>query len=85
MYKYDDMKAKLFSDEGQRKFLQVRDKINSIIPASGCIRLGEVMTNIGGDSWIIMACVDRMVELGELVEIKYENSIAQKRIFVKPN
>jgi hypothetical protein len=37
----------------------------------------------GGVSWEQLACVDRMVELGELVEIKQDNPAGQHRIFTR--
>lgn len=81
-YSYQTTKERLFTDQGQRTFLKVRDYINKIIAASGAIRMQEVFHSAGGDSDVLMACVDRMVELGELYEIKYEHPSAQYRVFM---
>jgi hypothetical protein len=38
----------------------------------------------GGDSWELMACVDRLIELGEISEIERGDCPGQYRVFVKP-
>lgn len=83
MYKYDDLKAELFTDEGQRMFLKVRDCVSEILKSAGAITMFAAMKAAGsGDSWTMMACVDRLVELGEIREIPTTNSRGQDRVFI---
>ena len=84
MYQYENEKAAIFTEDGQNMFLKIRDNVNSIIPKSGAIRLGEAIKATSGNSWTMLACIDRMVELGELKEIKYGDCAGQNRIFVQP-
>lgn len=85
MYKYEDLKNKLFTDESQRTFLKIRDFINKNIEKSGAIRMKEIMSCGSGDSWTLMACVDRLVELNEILEIQQTTYVpGQYRIFIKP-
>ena len=40
------------------------------------------MSVASGDTWMMLACVDRMIELGELNEVtKGQNVAGQHRIF----
>lgn len=82
MYIYEEQKPHLLTDEGQRMFLRIRDHTHALLLKSGAVMMGNCMTG-GGDSWQILACVDRMVELGEIREVPntYNNSV-QYRLFV---
>ena len=79
MYKYEEEKPKLFTDEGQRMFLKIRDKTHELLNQSGAVAMIKAT---GGDSWMMLACVDRLVELGEIKEINYDAPAAQCRIFI---
>ncbi len=84
MYNYETEKPRLFTDEGQRMFLKIRDHANELLAKAGAARCQELMDGSGGgDSWQMLACVDRLVELGELREIKYGDCAGQYRIFTK--
>lgn len=66
MYNYQKEREKLFTDKGQRLFLKVRDSIACKIKVTGAITIEKAINDIGGDSWELLACVDRLKELGEL-------------------
>lgn len=83
MYQYKQEKTHLFSDEGQRMFLKIRDFVHEVLKKSGAITMEKAIAAAGGGSaWTMMACVDRMVELGELREINQDQVAGQGRIFV---
>ena len=92
MYSYQQVKPRLLSDEGQRLFLKCRDRVQGLLKTSGAIRMQEAIQTLSGDSWTMLACLDRMVELGEIREIRerevlvpYNDVIegpAQHRVFV---
>lgn len=82
MYDYKTQRPFVFTDEGQRMLLRVRDGVADTLKKSGVITLGKAMDFAGsGDSWDQIACVDRLVELGELVEVKHDAPATQFRIF----
>jgi hypothetical protein len=83
-YDYSREKGRLFSDEGQRMFLRVRDFVKLALKTGGAVRMNEAMNAAGtGCSWTMMACVDRLVELGEIVEVTSGLEVAgQYRVFV---
>ena len=80
MYDYSEERENIFTDEGQQVFLAIRDKANELIEVAGCFMMGKVLV-AGGSSWLMMACVDRMVELGEIREIT-KHAPGQCRVFV---
>ena len=83
-YVYEDQKSTLFTDEGQRMFLRARDNVEKMLDMSGAVMMGAAITGIGdGDSWEMLACVDRLVELGEIREIEQGDVCGQYRIFVR--
>ena len=85
MYSYEAERPKLFTEDMQRIFLQVRDKAAGLVAKSGAVLMGNIITGIGGtDTWKLMACVDRLVELGELREVSCQPGRGQDRIFIKP-
>ena len=83
MYVYKDLKSRLFSDEGQRMLLKVRDFVQDALKKTGAVRMQEAIAAAGGgDSWTMLACVDRLVELGEIKEVTDGDVAAQHRVFV---
>jgi hypothetical protein len=82
-YNYVDEKPRIFTEENQILFLTIRDKAKKLIKTSGAVMMENLMTGVGGgDSWVMLACVDRLIELGELREITGSNVAGQHRIFV---
>jgi hypothetical protein len=82
-YSYETQRANIFTEEGQRLFLAIRDRADSLLKQAGAARLQEVISGNSGDSWDMLACVDRLVELGELREISQERCAGQYRVFVR--
>lgn len=84
MYKYENYRSFVFSEEGQETFLKVRDKAKYLIKLSGAVTCEKLIEELTGLSWEHLACVDRLVELKELSEIENPYSQAgQYRIFIK--
>ncbi len=83
-YSYEAEKPRLFTDEGQRGFLNVRDRAQSLLREAGAFRAQEVWRGCGvSDNWQMLACVDRLLELGEIREVTDPQRIAgQHRVFV---
>jgi hypothetical protein len=83
MYEYEKEKPKLFTDEGQRDFLKVRDNVQKLLALAGAVRFDKAVSVISGDGWFMLACVDRLVELGELRAITDDGVRGQDAVFVK--
>jgi hypothetical protein len=83
-YNYVTQKNNLFCDEGQKLFLKIRDKVKQHIRQSGAVRMDKILSGISGDSWDMLACIDRMIELGELIELTDPSIFNMSRIFTEP-
>jgi hypothetical protein len=84
-YEYEKEKHVIFTDEGQRMFLKIRDNVRKCLRTSGAITMGAAISASGvtGDLFAMLACVDRLVELKEIREIFLDGYVAeQDRIFV---
>jgi hypothetical protein len=83
MYNYTEIKPRLFTEEGSRLFLSIRDRTFQLLKVAGAVRLQEAaLLGNAGDSWTMIACMDRMVELGEIREITSDKCAGQYRVFV---
>jgi hypothetical protein len=82
MYNYLNEKGKIFTEDGQVLFLAIRDNAQRLCQVAGCATMEKIIAGNCGDSWVMLACVDRLKELGELVEIYQLNgSPGQYRLF----
>jgi hypothetical protein len=82
MYNYETQKSNIFTEDGQVMFLKIRDKAHELINVAGAFMMAEVIRGCSGESWDMLACVDRLVELGEIREVTGENVPGQCRVFV---
>lgn len=83
MYSYSKERPRLFTEESQKDFLALRDEVQRKIKLSGAVRLQEAVSGATGDSWLHLAIIDRLVELGEIREIEQEGAASQHRVFVR--
>ena len=83
MYNYYHEKQDLFTDKGQRLFIAIRDNCKKLLALSGAFTIEHAIRGQVGDTWTMMACVDRMVELDEIVELEIPG-FAQRVFVGKP-
>jgi hypothetical protein len=65
-YSYQELRPRIFTEEGQVRFTAVRDRARDLLTAHGQATLEQLINGFAGTNWDQIACVDRMVELGEL-------------------
>lgn len=84
-YDYQAERPKLFTEQGQASFLKIRDTAHEMLKECGAFRQSELLqrSHVGGDSWFLIACVDRLVELKEIVELPRE-CWTQFRVYTSP-
>lgn len=82
MYDYEKEKPYLFTDDGQRMFLKVRDTASNLCALAGACSVSQATRGLSGSSWRMLACVDRLVELGEF---RYVNTdyVKQDHVLIK--
>ena len=84
-YEYEKERPQLFTDEGQRLFLKIRDWVKSSLEKPGAVQVDKVVANAGGgDSWSMLACLDRLVELGEIEPHCKDTQMSGKSVYVGP-
>jgi hypothetical protein len=82
-YDYQTERPFVFTEDGQVMFLKIRDTAKSLLEKSGAVSCGRLIAGLTGDSWGMLACVDRLVELRELREVPNPHSSAgQHRLFI---
>lgn len=82
MYRYEDLRPKLFTDDGQRMLLAVRDNVQRLLKEAGSVRYTEAVRVVSGDSWLMIACMDRLVELGEIRPLEPGQHATQSTVYV---
>jgi hypothetical protein len=84
MYQYSKEREKLFTEQGQRTFIKVRDRVQHLLKEAGAFRAQVIVEHTSGcDNWEVMACIDRLVELEEIREVTKGQDVAgQHRVFV---
>lgn len=82
-YCYETEKPWLLTDEGQRVFIRSRDKILAAIKTTGAINGAKAVAIIedAGDSWKMVAIIDRMAELGDIHKVTPESWSFQCSIY----
>jgi hypothetical protein len=82
MYDYKTERPHIFTEDGQKMFLEIRDRVEELIGVAGAVSMGKAISKSTGDSWKMLACVDRLVELNEIREITGPGVAGQSRVFV---
>ena len=81
-YNYAVQRPNVFTEDGQVMFLKIRDTAHALISKSGAATCSKIISGCTGDSWDMLACVDRLVEIGEILEVPNTLSGAgQHRLF----
>lgn len=81
-YDYQTQRPFVFTEDGQVMFLKIRDQAKTLIKSSGAATFERIAAGCSGDTWHMLACVDRLVELKELLEVPNTYSRAgQYRLF----
>lgn len=79
-YVYEQEKAALFTDEGQRVFLAIRDRPHYLLKEAGAFRADALMKVGGfGSSYTFL-----LVELKEITCLGPEGRWAQHKVYTRP-
>ena len=86
MYDYKECRKEIFTENGVKLLIEVKDLIESYLEVSEAFKMNAVLKSLTGDCWTMMACVDYFVEMGLIKEIDQslgDNIHSQGRVFVK--
>lgn len=81
IYEYQDWRSDLFTEEGQIIFLQIRDNVRRLLKESGAFKHTYAYRNITSDNYTMAACIDRLLELKEIILVSPPNTGWPERIF----
>jgi hypothetical protein len=70
MYNYQERRSKIFLEENQSDFLETRDQVHRLFETCKYIDMDQAIAGLYGSNWDRMAYVDRLVELGEIIEVQ---------------
>jgi len=65
-YCYADERERVFTEDGQKIFLKIRDNTKGLLASAGAFTVENAMKGVTGDTWQMLACIDRLAELGEI-------------------
>ena len=71
-YNYQRERRKLLTNEGQKALLRMSDEARRLLEEKPAFWIEELLgkASLRGDAWFQLALVDRLVELGEIKEVK---------------
>ncbi len=81
-YEYLRQRDYVFSEAGIKMFLTIRDRAKELLEEAGAFREQELHNCVSGDSWDMLACVDYLVERGEIQRV-YNIGARQHNIYTK--
>ena len=82
MYNYEVEKESLLaSDSGVKMFLKINNTAMETIKRCGVVYMSDAIAGNYGSTWKMFACIDRLVELGEIREITQGDVDQMNRIF----
>ena len=83
-YNYETEKQWLFTDDGQRALFKAADNARELLRKSGAFMSFKALNGVGyGDTFMAMAILDRLVELGDIREVTGAGTWGQDRIFTE--
>lgn len=82
-YDYQKERPSLFTEEGVKMLLKVRDRVAYLLGVAGAARHAEIMHQICGDTYMQLACLDYLVEQKELVKLRADGW-AQFQVYASP-
>ena len=48
---------------------KIQNNVRNALKIAGAVRMQEAWRGVSGDVWVMLACVDKLVELGHLNEV----------------
>jgi len=83
-YDYQTEKANLFTEEGVKILIHIRDRIKSLLDYSGAFTASQALQKCSGSSWTMLAALDYLVETKEIVKVG-GNGRTQQDVYTTSN
>ena len=82
-YDYQKERPYVFTENGQIMFLAIRDAVRELVEKAGVCTISKAISGQSGDTWQMLACIDRMVEIGEIAIVKNPYGMSQYNIILR--
>ena len=82
-YNYERERPDVFTEDGQVMFLGIRDTVKRLLRESGAFMMQNAWANQTGSSWTMVACVERLEELGEIKRVGNPTGLLQHWVYTK--
>ena len=82
MYQYSKQRHFVFTEEGLKMLLRMRDQARKLLESSGAFREQELYSGFTGDSWNMLACCDYLVESND-IRLVYDKGARQHNVYTK--
>ena len=81
-YNYEDIRPELFTEDGVELLMKMRDHSSKLLFQAGAYSFEKITRTIPGDTWLMMAALDYMVERKEIRQV-YAPSNTLNRVYTK--
>ena len=81
MYRYEEEKHKLWTDEGLDMIIKVREEAHRLFKIAGCATLENLIRGCTGDSFTMLAVVDWLEEKKTIRRIYQDGVSTQRQIY----
>lgn len=82
-YVYTEQRPELFTEHGTAVLLAIKDNVTRLLGQAGAVRAQEVFAKTpSGDTWLSLAALDYLVEIGAIREVTDGSTWGQYRVFV---
>lgn len=78
-YEYAAQRPRLFTEDGAKQLIETRDRAIRLLGIAGAFTACKAMG--AGESWMMLAALDYMVERGEIIESSPPGCWGQDRVF----
>ena len=80
-YSYSTERPKIFTDDGMRMLLTIRDNIKRLDKIAGAFMASATWDGVTGESWTMLACLDYLVEIEEIKQVTERGVSSQHQIY----
>lgn len=81
-YNYETMKPDLFTERGVDMLMKIKDQVGRLLFTAGAFTTEKVTRTVTGDSWLMVACLDYLVEKGE-IDLVSDRGMRQHWVYTK--
>ena len=83
-YSYDTEKEHLFTPNGIKLLLKIRETIDQLLDDAGAFMIDKVVQHHTGDTFQMLACIDYLEDIGEIRRTcMCSAGITQMRVYIR--